>query len=111
MATVAWLERAMAMAQEQASQGPIAIFGTAIAAMAFYGALKEHVMFFVDEDPNRIGRHYDGRLVFAPDQAPKNIPVFLALPGRQAQLVAERCRNAAGLYCICPPEDRTQLNH
>lgn len=105
-AAVKWLEEVVSMAERAAASGPIGIFGTAIAAMALYGALKDRVTFFVDEDPNRIGRHYDGKPIFAPDKAPKNVPVFMALPFRSAEMIAQRCRRD-GLTCVVPPDPET----
>ena len=89
--TVAWLGEVLASAQSIADKGPLAIFGTAIAGMALYGALKDSVEFFVDEDPHRIGRHYDGKPVIAPNSAPRDVPILLAFPSASAHYVAQKC--------------------
>jgi 2-polyprenyl-3-methyl-5-hydroxy-6-metoxy-1,4-benzoquinol methylase len=100
--TVAWLREVFAAAQSFADKGPLAIFGTAIAGMALYGAVKDSVEFFVDEDPHRIGRHYDGKPVIALAAAPRDVPILLAFPLPSAQFVAQKCV-ALGLRCILPP--------
>jgi SAM-dependent methyltransferase len=99
---VAWLVRVVAQAETAASGETIGIFGTAIAGMALYGALRDRVAFFVDEDMNRVGRDYDGKPVFSIAEAPKNVPVFIAMPPQSAVAVARRC-SQAGLRCIVPP--------
>jgi SAM-dependent methyltransferase len=100
--TVQWLNDTIAVFRAAAEHGAVGIFGTAIAGMAAYSAVKAKTQFFVDEDPSRIGRQYDGKPVFSPAQAPKDTPVLLALPPHQAAPLAERCRKV-GLICICPP--------
>jgi len=100
--TVAWLAEVVALLQSMANQGPVGIFGTAIAGMALYGAIRDSVPFFVDEDPNRIGRSCDGKPIVAPANVPREIPIFLAFPPTAAQLVASRCRRI-GINCILPP--------
>jgi SAM-dependent methyltransferase len=100
--SVAWLGDVFDSAQAVADKGPVAIFGTAIAGMALYGAFKNSVEFFVDEDPHRIGRQFDGKPVIAPAAAPRNIPILLAFPPPNAELVARKC-GALGLNCILPP--------
>jgi SAM-dependent methyltransferase len=99
---LAWLEKVVASAREAARSDAIGIFGTAIAGMALYGAVRDRVRFFVDEDPHRIGRRYDGKPVLGLADAPKDVPIILALPPAQARPLAERCARA-GLTAIAPP--------
>jgi SAM-dependent methyltransferase len=100
--TVGWLREVFAVAQGIAAQGPIGIFGTAIAGMALYSAVKDSVAFFVDEDPNRVGRRCDGKAIIAPMDAPRDVPIFLAYPPATAQAIALRCAQF-GLRCVVPP--------
>jgi 2-polyprenyl-3-methyl-5-hydroxy-6-metoxy-1,4-benzoquinol methylase len=100
--TVAWLGEVFASARSAADKGPLAIFGTAIAGMALYGAFRGSVEFFIDEDPHRIGRKYDGKPVLAPAAAPRDVPILLAFPPASALLVAQKCRTL-GLRCILLP--------
>lgn len=100
--TVAWLQEVFALAHRMASQGPLAIFGTAIAGMALYGAIRDSVPFFVDEDPNRVGRYCDGKPILMLADVPRDVPVFLAFPPATARAVAARCRRL-GLRFVLPP--------
>jgi hypothetical protein len=93
----------MSQIQKLAEKGNIAIFGTSVAGMAFYGAFREQVRFFVDEDPARIGRSYDGKPVIAPKDAPKDVPVIMALPPERAKRVARRLRTT-GMLPVVPPD-------
>jgi SAM-dependent methyltransferase len=99
---VTWIDQVLAMARSVAAAGPIGIFGTAIAGMALYGGLRASVAFFVDEDPSRIGRSFDGKPVLAPTQVPRDVPVLIGLTPERARMVADRCRSF-GFRCILPP--------
>lgn len=99
---VSWLEQVLATAKTVSSAGPMGIFGTAIAGMALYEAFRADVPFFVDEDPSRVGRSFDGKPVLAPAQVPRDVPVFIGLIPQRAELVAERCRRL-GVRCVLPP--------
>jgi hypothetical protein len=100
--TVSWLVQVMRQVEGLARTGDIGIFGTSVAGMAFYGAFRERVRFFVDEDRARIGRSYDGRPVIAPGEVPNDVPVIMALPPNRAFKVAERLA-FTGLRAICLP--------
>jgi len=67
------------------------------------------VPFFVDEDPNRIGRRCDGKPIIAPAEVPHDVPVFLGLPPAAAHAVAARCRQL-GINCVLPPISAVQGN-
>ncbi|HUD88232.1 MAG TPA: methyltransferase domain-containing protein [Xanthobacteraceae bacterium] len=99
---VAWLAGVMAQIEALASDGPIGIFGTSIAAMALYGVFRERVAFFVDEDLARVGKTYQGTPVLAPKNAHRGVPVVMALPPERAQKAAERL-SATGMHAVCPP--------
>lgn len=99
---VAWLLDLMAQVRDCAKHSQIGIFGTSVAGMAFYGEFRDRVAFFVDEDPARIGKIYDGRPVIAPSDAPADTPVVMALPPERAKRAAERLA-ATGMRAICPP--------
>ncbi|MGA2892829.1 MAG: class I SAM-dependent methyltransferase [Xanthobacteraceae bacterium] len=100
--TVAWLRDVMTQIAAVAKNSQIGIFGTSVAGMAFYGAFRDRVGFFVDEDPARIGKFYDGKPVIAPNDAPGDIPVFMALPPERARNSAERL-STTGMRAVCPP--------
>ena len=60
-------------------QGPFALFGTSISSTWLYG-YSSNVIFFVDEDPNRIGRKYFGKPIYSPhDLFESNIPIYMPL--------------------------------
>lgn len=99
---VTWLVDLVAEVRDFARQSEIGIFGTSVAGMAFYGEFRDRVAFFVDEDPARIGKAYDGRPVIAPSEAPGGTPVVMALPPERAKRAAERLA-ATGMRVICPP--------
>jgi hypothetical protein len=100
--TVAWLLDFTAQIRALTEKSPIGIFGTSVAAMAFYGAFRDRVTFFIDEDPDRIGKIYDGKPVLAPASTHRDVPVIMALPPERAQLVAERLKET-NMHMICPP--------
>jgi SAM-dependent methyltransferase len=99
---IAWLLDLMAQIETLAAKNRIGIFGTSVAGMAFYGAFRDRVAFFVDEDPARIGKTYRGTPVVAPKDADPDIPVVMALPPARALRAAERLR-ATGMNAVCPP--------
>jgi SAM-dependent methyltransferase len=98
---VGWLVDVMAQIENLAAKSKIGIFGTSVAGMAFYGAFRDRVAFFVDEDPARIGKSYQGTPVLGPKEA-RSVPVIMALPPERAQRAAERLR-ATGMRAVCPP--------
>jgi len=100
--TVQWLVDVVAQVGDLAKSGPIAIFGTSVAAMALYGAFRDKVSFFVDEDPSRIGKSYDGKPVVSPVAAKRGVPLIMALPPSRAEKVAERL-TSSGLRPVCMP--------
>jgi SAM-dependent methyltransferase len=103
-ASVSWLgtliSAARATASESASFG---IFGTSIAGTWLATALGDQVKFFVDEDPNRIGREYLGKPVLAPQSVAPGSTVFLALAPTLAQAIKRRL-SGLSLNLATPPE-------
>ena len=64
----------------------IGLFGTSIAATWLFAELEGAVGFFVDEDPQRIGKSWQGRPVYHPPQIPqRKLPPDSAArrPGRE----------------------------
>jgi len=90
-AQLEWLIRlsdaARVVAQESSSFG---LFGSAIAASWLCGLLGDDVSFFVEEDPNRVGRMHMGRPILSPAQVPPGSAVFLALVPHIASQIAAR---------------------
>ena len=101
--SIAWLSDFSGQAKKAALKGPVAIFGTSIAATWLFGELDGKAEFFIDEDPNRIGGTHLGRPVRAPDDAASGVTVLLALMPAVAKPVSERLA-ALGMSAVAPPE-------
>jgi SAM-dependent methyltransferase len=98
--SLAWIESVAARARTLATHGPIAVFGTSIAAtwlIATIGA--ESVSCFVDEDTARQGNRHFGKPILAPTEVPRGTSVFICLSPGLAEAVAKRM-TAAGLTCV-----------
>jgi len=97
-----WLDQATAAARQAASAGPVGVFGTSIAAAWYFANNSEGISFFVDEDPNRIGRAYLGRPVLAPNDVPPGATVYIGLTPTVAEGVSQRIARP-GIRCVLPP--------
>jgi SAM-dependent methyltransferase len=93
-AGVSWLADVLRLAQQTAEHPPFGLFGTSIAATWLGGELGERVLFFVDEDPARIGRQHLGKPIYDPGSMPANSSLLVALPGPTGEAVAQRVRAA-----------------
>jgi hypothetical protein len=102
-ASVLWLIQVLALARALAHKQPFGIFGTSISGMWLFGALRESVSFFVDEDPSRIGREYSGKPILSPLEAPSGATVFVPLVPAVAIKVAERYADAPAHFVSTPP--------
>jgi SAM-dependent methyltransferase len=100
--TLRWLSAVITSARALASKSEIGIFGTSVAGMALYGILRDRVGCFVDEDPARTGKSFDGRPVLAPADVPRGTPVLIALPPERAQRAAERLAST-GMHAVGMP--------
>lgn len=86
-----WLVDARGALLDLASAGrPLGLFGTAIAGTWLAGSAGDAVTFFVDEDPDRIGRSHLGRPILAPTAIPPHAIVFVGLPPATAAAVIGR---------------------
>jgi SAM-dependent methyltransferase len=102
-AHVAWLEALVAAAQASARRASrFGIFGTSISAMWLYGALKNDVALFVDEDSTRVGRNVEGRPISAPADTPRDATIFVPLvPSIAAKVIARLA--PLGIDFVAPP--------
>jgi SAM-dependent methyltransferase len=90
-AKVRWLEGLISQARfTAASSSAFGIFGTSIAGTWLGSVLADQVSFFVDEDPNRIGRAFMGKPILHPDAVPVGAAVYLALAPVLAEAIAQR---------------------
>lgn len=88
------LKRTVERARDASGKGEFGIFGTSIAATWLDAQLGGVARYFVDEDPNRVGRQHFGRMIFAAKDIPAGATLFVALPGALAGRVAGRIRAA-----------------
>lgn len=70
--------------------GNMGIFGTSISATWIAESLGDKVGFFIDEDPNRVGRHHMGRKILAPKDVPSDSNILMPLRSDIAAHIAKR---------------------
>lgn len=98
-AAVDWLTATMARARDlAASSENFGLFGSAIAATWLFQGLGGRVRFFVDEDPQRIGRTHLGLPILSPDQVPADAEVFVGVSPSIAPALMKRLRSHPGRY-------------
>lgn len=102
-ATVRWLTAVQAAAEKASVGGRFGIFGTSISGMWLYGALRDRVEFFVDEDRSRVGQSFEGRPILSPEQAPAQSTVFVPLAPGIAEKVVKRLAGLAAKF-VAPPD-------
>jgi 2-polyprenyl-3-methyl-5-hydroxy-6-metoxy-1,4-benzoquinol methylase len=102
-ATVGWLAAVQRSARQAARGGRFGIFGTSIAGMSLYGAIRDDVEFFVDEDRTRVGQSFEGRPILSPDQAPAGSTVFVSLAPPIAAKVVGRLSKLPARF-VAPPD-------
>ncbi len=97
------IEAAGAVAEQTTSFG---IFGTSISGMWLYGALRDRVDFFIDEDVSRIGGVFEGKPILWPENAPGGSMVFMPLgPSVAANVSARLSARSGGRFVQPPPID------
>ncbi|WP_024517846.1 class I SAM-dependent methyltransferase [Bradyrhizobium sp. Tv2a-2] len=102
-ANLAWLIALLAEARKvAAAAGTFGIFGTSISGMWLYGALRDRVSFFVDEDASRVGNAFEGVPILSPAQAPAGSTVFVPLHPDVARRVAGRHAGTGAVYAEPP---------
>lgn len=88
---ISWLAALLSSARQVRKESPkFGLFGTAISGTWLYGALDRQVDFFVDEDPNRIGKCIGESPILSPDQVPHDAKVYVPLAPPIADAVAKR---------------------
>ena len=101
---VQWLQALGDEVRNLAAKEPIGVFGTSIAATWMDQELSGKIAFFVDEDPNRLGKMFMGRKILSPTQVPAGSQVVLALPSQMANQVRIRLdRQAPSVRWYVPP--------
>jgi 2-polyprenyl-3-methyl-5-hydroxy-6-metoxy-1,4-benzoquinol methylase len=102
VSSVQWLKAVLSAARQLSETNNFGVFGTSIAATWLFGELEESIKFFVDEDPNRIGRTFMGRPVYHPQQVPQESNVFVALPPKFAEGVRQRVARPGVTFNLPP---------
>ena len=97
-----WLH--LLLEQAMAIEGNVGIFGTSISATWLAAALKDRVVFFVDEDTNRIGNDHHGRPIFSIEEAPIELPILMPIRRDIVQAVKSRL-GFIHPNMIIPPEN------
>jgi hypothetical protein len=88
---VRWLSEVMADARRIAERSAaFGLFGSAIAATWLYQGMSDKVRFFVDEDPQRIGRTHLGLPILAPADVPPDSDVFVGISSIFSESLAAR---------------------
>ena len=102
----AWLERVVAQAGAAKQARGFGIFGTSIAATWLQTQLGGAASFFVDEDPNRVGRRFLGKPILSPAQIPSAASIYVALPQPLAGAVAGRLARPDRRLIVPPVRER-----
>jgi len=88
--SLAWLRATADHLRRLGADGPLGLFGTSIAGTWLAAGAGDAVAYFVDEDPNRVGRTYLGKPVHAPADVPAGSRVFVGLPPTVAAGICSR---------------------
>jgi len=85
---------------------PVGIFGTSISGTWLSSALGDRVHFFVDEDPNRIGRTHLNKPIYSPAEAPGDMDILMPMRTEVATVIASRLASYR-LRLVIPPTLKT----
>ncbi|MGO9109331.1 MAG: class I SAM-dependent methyltransferase [Thermoguttaceae bacterium] len=99
---IGWLGQISDMARKLASQREVGLFGTSIAGTWLFAELEGAVGFFVDEDPHRVGKRWQGRPVYHPQQIPRGSCVLIPLPFSLAEGISRRIARPDLEICLPP---------
>ncbi|MEK7865711.1 MAG: class I SAM-dependent methyltransferase [Planctomycetota bacterium] len=99
---LSWLESVRSHAASYTTSTKIGVFGTSIAGSWLWAELRNGVGYFVDEDPQRVGRTYLGCPVLAPHEVPTGGVVYVALTPTIAREVSARCARPDVTYVVPP---------
>lgn len=103
-AYLGWIRIFLEKAMQVSRRKNFGIFGTSITATWLLDEVGKRVRFFVDEDPNRIGKKYMGLPVYHPLKVPQGSNVFMALPPELAVRIKERLSIKKGVGFFIPPK-------
>lgn len=83
-----WMHQVLRQGNRMSAR--VGIFGTSISATWLASALGDRVYFFVDEDPNRIGRTHLGKPIYSPAQAPGDMDILMPMRPEVATAISAR---------------------
>ena len=96
---VRWLEAVLGEARQVASgSANFGLFGSAIAATWLYQGMSDRVRFFVDEDPQRVGRTHLGLPILSPEQVPAEADVFVGVSPTISGTLMARLQSGPGRF-------------
>jgi SAM-dependent methyltransferase len=98
-----WLASVADTVKQEAATPRFGVFGTAVAGTWCGAVGGQGVEFFVDEDPERVGKQHMMRPVLHPDRLVPSDRVFLAFPPGLAAHLAARLRACSVATYIAPP--------
>jgi SAM-dependent methyltransferase len=98
-----WLKQVIATAGAAAKNEDFGIFGSSIAATWLQAQIEHKAKFFVDEDPNRIGRSHMGIPILTPSEVRDGATVIIPLPEIVAKPIIERLRAANDSITVVAP--------
>jgi len=99
-----WLAGLEARARSLSGSSPrFGLFGTALAATWLAESAGEKLSFFVDGDPDRIGRTHLGKPILAPEAVPAGADVFIGMAPSVSAKLAEKYRHLAARFHAAPP--------
>ena len=90
------------MGRKLSSEGQIGLFGTSIAGTWLFAELEGAVSFFVDEDPQRVGKRWQGRPVYDPRHIPPGSRLMVPLPVALAESIFRRIARPDLEICLPP---------
>jgi hypothetical protein len=96
-----WLHRVADTSRDE--KRPVGIFGSSISGTWLATQIGETAQFFVDEDPNRIGKQHIGRPILSIEAAPPDVRILMPMHRDIATMIAKRLSNTHRGLVIPPP--------
>lgn len=103
--SLGWLASVSSDVCARSADGGVGVLGTSIAGTWVGNTLEGAAQFFVDEDPDRIGRQFMERPVIHPSTVPAGAGVYVAFPPTQARSIRARLvQRFPAVRWLVPPE-------
>lgn len=99
-----WLGKVIQKAREiSLNSRSFGIFGTAVAGTFLAENCRDHLRFFVDEDPDRIGREHFGVPILSPTQVPQDADVLMGISPVIGERLLKKYKNSRARFHGVPP--------